>query len=117
MALGTAPRQAIAADRDIRSALRRIKVSWASLRRDLRAAEPAQIIACAVLGVVVALSVDLLRRGVMMLHSLDFEIPVKSFLSAGIGVDRFRILIVPRGDRLGFPGLCFRRVQADQKCG
>ena len=37
----------------------------AFFRRDLRAGEPAQILACAVLGVGVGVAVDLLRRSVM----------------------------------------------------
>jgi CIC family chloride channel protein len=116
MALGAAHRPALRAERDFRTLLRRGRIAWAGLRRDLRAGEPAQILACAVLGAGVGVTVDLLRRTVMLLHSIDFGIPEGSHLSAGIGIDHLRIVIVPAlgGLILGLVARAMRKGRASE---
>ena len=77
------------------SAGRRIRLSLAALQRNLRDAEPGQILLCAVIGCFVGAVVDLLREGVAWLHVFDFGIPAGHYLSEGIGVSRSRLLFIP----------------------
>ncbi len=95
-------------------AARRFKFVLAALKRDIRAAEPWQILACGVLGCLTGVVVALLRQGVSLLHSLNFGIPVGTYLSAGIGIDRERIFIVPvlGGIALGLVSRLIRRFRS-----
>ena len=95
---------------------RRLKFGVAAFQRDIRAAEPWQIIACAILGTAIGIVVTLLREGVSLLHSLDFGIPAGSYLSAGIGIDPERIWIVPLigGLVLGLVSRAMRRWRATE---
>ena len=74
---------------------RRIRAILTAIQRDLRDAEPGQIILCAAMGVFIGAVVDLLREGVAWLHVYDFGIPADHYLSEGIGVSRIRLLFVP----------------------
>src|ERR1700753_4292491 len=74
---------------------RRARAIFAAIQRDLRDAEPGQIILCAAMGVFIGAVVDLLREGVAWLHVYDFGIPADHYLSEGIGVSRVRLLFVP----------------------
>jgi CIC family chloride channel protein len=95
-------------------AARRLKFLLAAFQRDIRAAEPWQILACAVLGCVVGVVTALLREGVALLHVLDFRIPHGTYLSTGIGIDPARIWIVPvlGGLALGLVSRTIRRYRA-----
>ena len=77
------------------AAVRRGKFLLAATRRDLRASELAQIVLCALLGIVIGVAVDLLREGVVVLHRAAFLLPMREYLSTGVGVSHSRILIVP----------------------
>jgi len=98
----------------IDGAARRLKFLLAALQRDIRAAEPWQILGCGVLGCLVGLVVALLREGVALLHVLDFGITRGTYLSAGIGIDPTRIWIVPAfgGIVLGLVSRTIRRFRA-----
>jgi CIC family chloride channel protein len=87
------------------------KVLLAGLKREIRSNELIQIAACAVIGSIVGVSVTIIRNLVQLLHKLDFAISGNSLLSAGIGIDRGRILIVPAlgGLILGLLALAARR--------
>ncbi|MDE2182448.1 MAG: chloride channel protein [Alphaproteobacteria bacterium] len=61
----------------------------------MRANEFLQIVLCAALGAVVGLGVALLREAVVFLHRTNFSLPMREFLSSGIGVSPTRILIIP----------------------
>jgi CIC family chloride channel protein len=73
----------------------------ATLQRELRSSEVAQIFACAFLGSFVGIVVAILRGLVQALHEMDFDIAGGGFLSTGLHVNSARILVVPA---LG--GLC-----------
>jgi CIC family chloride channel protein len=75
--------------------LRRARAILTALQRDLRDAEPGQILLCAVMGCFIGAAVDLLREGVAWLHVFDFGIPADHYLSEGIGVSQARLLFVP----------------------
>ncbi|MGC9954541.1 MAG: chloride channel protein [Rhizomicrobium sp.] len=77
------------------SLMRRTKFALTSVQRDLRASELTQIVVCGLLGVFIGLLVDQLREGVVFLHRTGFSLPMREYLSTGIGVSRTRILIVP----------------------
>ena len=75
--------------------LRGIRLFLTALQRDLRDAEPGQILLCAVMGCLIGLAVDLLREGVAWLHVFDFGIPSDHYLSEGIGISQTRLVFVP----------------------
>ena len=79
----------------LRSGLRRARAILMALQRDLRDAEPGQILLCAAMGCFIGAAVDLLREGVAWLHVFDFGIPANRYLSEGIGVSQIRLLFVP----------------------
>ncbi len=84
-------------------------------RRDLRSNEFAQILLCGVWGGIVGTIVTVMRNAVIHLHRIDFAIAGDRLLSTGIGVDRFRILVVPAlgGLLLGGLALLTRRFRAN----
>src|ERR1700744_855096 len=84
-----------AAPASMNSALRRARLWVTALQRNLRDAEPSQILLCAVMGCVIGAIVDLLREGVAWLHVFDFGIPSDHYLSEGIGISRTRLVFVP----------------------
>src|ERR1700748_3215799 len=75
--------------------IRRGRVFFLELQRDLRDAEIGQILLCALMGCFTGAVVDLLREGVAWLHVFDFGIPADHYLSEGIGIKTSRLLIVP----------------------
>ncbi|MDE1938648.1 MAG: chloride channel protein [Alphaproteobacteria bacterium] len=75
--------------------VRRSRLALAAIQRDLRASEVGQILLCALLGVAIGVSVDVLREGVVFLHRQSFALPMREYLSTGIGVSDIRIMIVP----------------------
>jgi chloride channel protein, CIC family len=83
----------------------------ALVRRDFRSNEFAQLLLCGIWGGIVGAVVVAMRATVVQLHRIDFAIAGNSLLSSGIGVDRFRIMIVPAlgGLLLGGLGLLVRR--------
>lgn len=91
--------------------LRRLRLIVAALQRDLRSSEPTQIALCALIGGVVGALVAAMRRSVEILHRLDFLLPPDALLSAGAGVDRWRIVFIPAagGLVLGLTALLWRR--------
>jgi chloride channel protein, CIC family len=91
----TAKSSAIDYGRGVELWLRRARAILVVIQRDLRDAEPGQIILCAALGCVVGAVTDLLREGVAWLHVYDFGISADHYLSEGIGVSRIRLLFVP----------------------
>ncbi|MEO7055024.1 MAG: chloride channel protein [Rhizomicrobium sp.] len=91
--------------------LRRVRAILTGLQRDLRDAEPGQILLCAAMGCFIGAVVDLLREGVAWLHVFDFGIPANHYLSEGIGVSRMRLLFVPLLGGL-ILGLAARAVRA-----
>ncbi len=74
---------------------RRARAVLTSIQRELRDAEPGQIILCAAMGGFIGAVVDVLREGVAWLHVYDFGISANRYLSEGIGVSRLRLLFVP----------------------
>lgn len=64
-------------------------------RHGLRNSEPALIALCAPLGAAVGLLVVALRELVALLHIHDFGLAPHTYLSAGQGIDRMRMAIVP----------------------
>jgi CIC family chloride channel protein len=90
---------------------RRARAILMAVQRDLRDAEPSQIILCAAMGGLIGVVVDLLREGVAWLHVYDFGIPADHYLSQGIGVSRIRLLFVPLLGGL-LLGLAARAVRA-----
>src|ERR1700743_2389219 len=91
--------------------LRRARAILMAIQRDLRDAEPGQIILCAALGCFVGAVTDLLREGVAWLHVYDFGIPADHYLSEGIGIQTGRLLVVPLlgGLMLGLMALAMKR--------
>jgi chloride channel protein, CIC family len=67
----------------------------ADMQRFVRGSELAQIVLCAVLGIAVGAAVAVLRYAVYYLHATNFGLPAHAYLSAGIGVSRTAVLIVP----------------------
>src|SRR5207247_1352109 len=65
------------------------------LQGRLRSNEPTQIVACSAFGAVVGAMVAGLHQLVDWLHHIAFSISGDHSLSAGIGIDSDRILIVP----------------------
>ena len=77
-------------------------LSWIGLkglrwlaRRKVRSSEPMMILLCAPLGAVVGLVVVALHEIVSWLHVVNFGLPEDASLSAGVGIDPLRLLIVP----------------------
>src|ERR1700761_234467 len=91
--------------------LRRARAIFMALQRDLRDAEPGQILLCAAMGCFTGAVVDLLREGVAWLHVFDFGIPADRYLSEGIGISQIRLLFVPLLGGL-LLGLAARAVRA-----
>ena len=91
--------------------LRRARVIFMAFQRDLRDAEPGQIVLCALMGCFTGAVVDLLREGVAWLHVFDFGIPANHYLSEGVDVSRVRLLFVPLVGGL-LLGLAARAVRA-----
>jgi chloride channel protein, CIC family len=91
--------------------LRRSAIALTQLRRTVRSSEVAQIFACALLGSAVGGITALLRDGVEFFHRVDFALSGPALLSAGLGVDRWRIAFVPAlgGLLLGAMALLTRR--------
>jgi CIC family chloride channel protein len=91
--------------------LRGSKFLLAAVKREIRSSEIFQILACAVIGSAVGVSVTVIRNLVQLLHKLDFAISGNGLLSTGIGIDRARILIVPAlgGLALGLLALVAQR--------
>jgi len=107
----TARRPAIGEPLRLETWLRRARAIFTALQRDLRDAEPGQILLCAAMGCFIGAVVDLLREGVAWLHVYDFGIPANRYLSEGIGVSRLRLLFVPLLGGL-ILGLAARAVRA-----
>ena len=74
---------------------RGVGYALAAMQRDLRASELTQILLCGLLGIVIGFAVDILREGVVVLHRANFALPMREYLSTGIGVSPIRILFVP----------------------
>jgi CIC family chloride channel protein len=91
--------------------LRRARAILTAVQRDLRDAEPGQILLCAAMGCFIGAVVDLLREGVAWLHVFDFGIPSDHYLSEGLGVSPTRLLFVPLLGGLVL-GLAARAVRA-----
>ena len=95
----------------LRDAIRVARVWLGRIRRPFRSSEPAQILVCAIAGSAVGLLVAGVHRGIDLLHHLSFRLAPDHSLSAGIGVDPGRVLIVPAlgGLLLGLAALVVRR--------
>jgi hypothetical protein len=65
------------------------------MQRRLRSTELAQILVCALFGALVGAMVAGLHTLVDVTHRFAFNLSTHSLLSAGIGIDPQRILIVP----------------------
>ncbi len=98
--------------RRVRDAVRVLRFFYAGFQREVRSNEIAQIFACAFIGSLVGAAVGALRAIVQVLHVVDFAVSGGGLLSAGIGVDTVRILIVPGlgGLLLGVIALMTRRI-------
>ena len=81
----------------------------------LRSNEPTQIVACAAFGALVGMLVAGLHWLVDWLHHVAFNVNGEHSLSAGIGIDPARILVVPMlgGLILGIGALVVRRWRAN----
>lgn len=77
------------------SLIRTAKFALTAVQRDLRASELTQIVLCGLLGVFIGVLVDQLREGVVFLHRIGFSLPMREYLSTGIGVSRTQIMFVP----------------------
>jgi len=75
--------------------VRRARIALATFRRNLRATEFGQIVVCAVLGAITGAGIDILRELVVWLHRQSFALPLREYLSTGIGVSPLRIILVP----------------------
>jgi CIC family chloride channel protein len=75
--------------------VRRAKIALAGLRRTLRATEFGQIVVCGVLGAMTGAGIAILRELVVWMHRQAFALPLREYLSTGIGVSPFRIMVVP----------------------
>ena len=90
----------------------RVGRAWLGLlRRQFRSSEVSQILACAITGSAVGVLVAAVRSGIDLLHHLSFRVAGGHSLSAGIGVDPYRVLIVPAlgGLLLGIAALIVQR--------
>lgn len=90
---------------------RRFHIGALDLRRTLRSSDFAQIVVCAALGAFIGAIVDAVRWGIELLHQASFALHANTLLSAGVGIDRLRILIVPGigGLVLGTAAILVRR--------
>lgn len=90
---------------------RALRIIIAAFQRDLRSSEPFQIFICGVFGATVGALVAGLRRGIDLLHKISFNLPSGHSLSTGIGVDPFRVLLIPvlGGLALGIAALIVRK--------
>ncbi len=73
----------------------RAKIRAIALRPVVRGNEPVQIVFCAFLGAAVGVVIDLVHEAVLFLHRICFDLPAGSFLSTGIGIPPWRIVIMP----------------------
>lgn len=87
------------------------RVLFAAAHRRVRSSEFTQIFVCAAIGTLVGAVVTILRDLVLLLHTVDFAISGGGRLSAGVGVNQFRVLIVPAlgGLLLGVLAIMARR--------
>ncbi len=83
------------------------------LQGRLRSNEPTQILVCAVFGAMIGALISGLHHLVDLIHTLAFNLSGGGTLSTGIGVDPWRILIVPAagGLILGIGVAVMRRVR------
>jgi len=81
------------------------------LQGRLRSNEPTQILVCALFGAVIGALVAGLHSTVSWMHDIAFNLSVDQTLSAGIGVDPNRIMVIPAlgGLILGVGALVMRR--------
>lgn len=102
--------------RSVRPAVywRRGRQVFSALQRNLRSSEPAQILACGIVGSAIGAIVGGLRRGIDHLHRISFNLPDGYSLSTGLGVDPQRLLLIPvlGGLALGIGALIVRRCNA-----
>jgi len=75
--------------------VRRAKIAHAAFRRHLRATEFGQIVVCGALGAVTGAAIAIMRELVVWLHRQSFALPLREYLSTGIGVSPLRIMLVP----------------------
>ncbi|MGN6517077.1 MAG: chloride channel protein [Rhizomicrobium sp.] len=96
--------------------LRRWRVLVASLQREVRSSEVAQIVFCAAIGAVVGAITNYLRLLVELAHKLIFLLPKHVALSMGTQTDHWRLLMVPAlgGLVLGVGALIVRRYRATE---
>src|SRR5512146_2522030 len=96
--------------------LRRWRVLVASLQREVRSSEVAQIVFCAAIGAVVGAITNYLRLLVELAHKLTFLLPKHVALSMGTNTDHLRLIIVPAlgGLVLGVGALIVRRYRATE---
>jgi CIC family chloride channel protein len=87
------------------SPLRRFDSFGMTLRRDIRSSEIFRILACAVLGAIVGASVDGVRQLIEFLHRFNFALGNEELLSAGLHLDRMRVMVVPALGGLVLGGL------------
>lgn len=82
----------------------------------LRSNEPAQIVVCGAFGVVVGALVAGLHWLIDLLQHIAFRLPADYGLSAGIGIDPQRMLVVPLigGLVLGLSALIVRRFRSNE---
>ncbi len=82
----------------------------------LRSSEPWQIVLCALMGAAIGLVVVAMHEVVAWLHRADFNLPVGEALSAGLGIDPWRIALVPAlgGLALGLMGLMEKHFRASE---
>lgn len=92
------------------------RVWVATIQRDVRSSEPAQIFLCSVAGSAVGALVSGLHRGIELLHMAAFHLPEGAALSTGIGVSVPRILFVPAigGLLIGLAAWLVRRYRATE---
>lgn len=85
------------------------------MQRRLRSTELAQVVVCAVFGVVIGAVTAGLHSLVDVIHRFAFNLSTANTLSTGIGIDTQRILIVPAvgGLALGLVALIMRRVRSN----
>src|SRR6202012_2350887 len=91
-----------------------MRVRIANLQRDIRSSEIAQIFLCALIGAVVGAMTNYLRLLVDLLHKINFLLPKHVTLSAGIGANHWRMLLVPAigGLALGVAAIVARRFRS-----
>ncbi|HUO99755.1 MAG TPA: chloride channel protein [Rhizomicrobium sp.] len=77
------------------SFVRRLRAVFAALRRGLRDAEFGQIVFCGLLGALTGAGIDILREAMVWLHRQSFALPLREYLSTGIGISPVRIMLVP----------------------